>query len=591
MSRFLPQRVVRKRCVRRLLPYLLVLLLGLFVHGPNVRVPFAVDDYAHEAMLDRSWPLRRAPWDLYNFVDGSPREVRALTDAGVLPWWSHPQLSFRFFRPLTSLTRALDHRVFGTSALGPHAHSMAWWIACVVACALLFRRTLGDRAAPVALAFFALDASHTLPIGWLANRSFLVCVAFGLLALWRWHAYRERGAKRDALVSSALFSLSLLGGEYALTMIAYAVAHTLVAREATVPRLRSALPWALPLLVWALIYRFGGYGSQHSDAYLDPLRRTGEFLSAAPARWAGQLGDLWFGVPAEAATVFRWSPLRARGTGALVLASIAAALYAMRPVPVALRWFALGSALALVPVLPSFGASRLQVGANIGVSAVLGVLVVRVFEALARKTESRHGRWTAVAALLPTLLLLYGHLWLSPNRARQGALDMVSGHTRELAMIQRAAVRPEGLGDARVVLVAACDGQTLLYSPWIWQRAGVPMPRSWLGLTGTGGTYRLRRPERDVLVLEALAGPYLIHQPEMMFRARESMLREGDRVELEHVSITVEQMRPIRRVSFRFRESIEERFRLVVMDRFGMRETPLIPVGSAVMVAPAEVPP
>ena len=71
----------------------------------------------------------------------------------------------------------------------------------------------------------------------------------------------------------------------------------------------------------------------------------------------------------------------------------------------------------------------------------------------------------------------------------------------------------------------------------------------------------------------------------------ELKVREGDRVELEHVSITVEQMRPIRRVSSRFRESIEERFRLVVMDRFGMRETQLIPVGSAVMVAPAEVPP
>ncbi|MFO0560137.1 MAG: hypothetical protein U0269_19130 [Polyangiales bacterium] len=581
--------IVKPR-VRTLLPYIVVVLLALFVHGPALRVPFAVDDYAHEAMLDRSWPLRRAPWDLFNFVDGSRAEVRALTDAGLLPWWSHDELAFRFFRPLTSLTRALDHAAFGSSPLAAHAHSFLWWIACCAGVALLFHRTLGARVAPVALAFFALDDSHTLPLGWLANRSFLVATAFGAFALAQWDRYRTAGHKRDALSASLLFSLSLLGGEFAFTTIAYALAHTLVARGQLVSRARSTLVWLAPALLYLLIYRVGGFGSRHSDAYLDPIQRTTSFLLEAPSRWFGHVGDLWFSVPADGPSPLRWSPLRARLTGAALLSAIAAALYAMRPVPLALRWLALGSALALVPVLPSFGATRLQMGAQIGVAAVMGVLVVRVLEALARKDEPARARRAAWMAAIPALSLVLLHLGLGSYNARFRAGDMRAGHERELRMIQRARVRREGLADARVVLVAAVDGQTLLYTPWIWRRAGLALPRSWLGMTGTPGLYRLSRSEPDVLVLEAFAGPYLLDRPEMMFRARESLLREGARVELAHVTITIEQLRTVRRVSFRFHASIDQAFRLLVMDAQGMREIPLPPVGGAMMVPAAEVP-
>jgi hypothetical protein len=577
--------------VRTLLPYIVVVLLALFVHGPALRVPFAVDDYAHEAMLDRSWPLRRAPWDLFNFVDGSRAEVRTLTDAGLLPWWSHEELAFRFFRPLTSLTRALDHAVFGSSALAAHAHSLLWWIACCVGVALLFHRTLGPRAAPVALAFFALDDSHTLPLGWLANRSFLVATAFGAFALAQWDRYHTHGHTRDALGASLLFALSLLGGEFAFTTLAYAVAHTLVARSALVPRARAALVWLAPALLHLLVYRLGQFGARHSDAYLDPFQRTASFLIDAPSRWFGHQGDLWFSVPADGPAPFRWSPLRARLTGAALLSAIAAALYAMRPVPLALRWLALGSALAIVPVLPSFGATRLQMGAQIGVAAVMGVLVVRTLEALSRKNEPSRARRAAGLAAIPALLLAITHLGFGAYHARFRAGDMRAGHERELRMIQHASVRREGLADARVVLVAAIDGQTLLYTPWIWRRAGLAMPRSWLGMTGTAGLYRLSRPEPDVLVLEAFAGRYLLDPPEMMFRAHESLLREGSRVELAHVTVTIEQLRTVRRVSFRFRESIDQAFRLMVMDAQGMREIPLLPVGGAMMVPRAELPP
>lgn len=575
---------------RAIAPYALAILVGLWAHGAAIHAPLAVDDYAHEAMLDQTWPLRRAPWDLYNFVDGSPREVRTLTSAGLLPWWSHPALKFRFFRPLSSLLRALDHQLFGRDAVAPHAHSLAWWLLCCVGCALLFRRTLSAKAAPWALAFFAADASHTLPVGWLANRSFLVCAALGVLGLWRFHVYREEAKPRDAIAASLLFLAALAGGEYALTVLAYAAAHTLVARDARVSRAKSALVWLAPVALWASVYGLGGYGADHSDAYLDPIHRPAAFARAAPERMLAHLGELWFAVAAEEPPPWGWSSPRARLVGAALLLAIAAALYAVRPVPRSLRWLALGSLLALVPVLPSFGAARLQVGAQLGVSAIMATLLVRAFERLAERAHRRRiGPWFAALAAVALTLV---HLPLTVILARHRMRSMAEGHRRALRMIQGAAVDREGFEQTRAVLLAAIDGQTLLYPPLIWRRSGLSTPRAWLGLTATRGFYRVRRTETSALLLEAFASDYLTHPAEMLFRPRDRALRPGDVLELDGLRITVEALHPVRRVSFHFREPLDPRsVRLLIMDAHGMREVPAPEVGRAMVIPEPRVPP
>ncbi|MBL8684065.1 MAG: hypothetical protein JNK05_33135 [Myxococcales bacterium] len=572
------------------LPYALAIIVGFWAHWPALEMPFAVDDYAQEAMLDGSWPLRRAPWDLYNFSNGTPSDVRTLASQGLLPWWSHPELAFRFLRPLSSLLRAADHRVFGGSPVGPHAHSLAWFALCCIGCALLFHRVLPKRAAPLAVALFAVDGSHSLPVGWLANRNFLVCTALGLLGLWRFVAFREAGSRRDAISAALLFLASLAGGEYALTILAYAAAHTLVANNAVVPRAKSALVWIVPLGIWLAVFKLGHYGASHSDAYLDPLRRPGDFATHAPERIAAHLGDLWFGVGADESAPFKLSPALARAAALALLASLAALLYKLRPVSQSVRWLALGSALALVPVLPSFGAARLQVGAQVGVAAVLAIFAIRAVEcAIDRTTRARPTTWIALAA---ALALIGWHLPYATLRSRLYISQMVGGHRRELRMIREARVDRTDLEHARVVLVAAVDGQTLLYPSLIWRRAGLTAPRAWMGLTATYGLYRLRRTETSVLLLEAFSSEFLTHQPEMMFRAREARLRVGDTVALDGVTASVERLDAVRRVSFRFSEQLDDRraFRLMVMDRGGMREIDVPAVGRAIVLNEAAVP-
>lgn len=565
------------------------MLLGLWAHLPAVSCPMAVDDFAHQAMLDQRWPVARSPLNLYDFASGNPTENHTLVSAGVLPWWSHSELKFRFFRPLSSLLRALDHKLFGSHPLGPHVHSLLWWLACCASAAMLFRKTLKDPIAPLALALFAADASHTMPLGWLANRSFLVATTFALLALERFASYCADGSRRDAFASVALFVLAWLSGEYALCTLAYAGALWLLRPRPTTEdrrrRGREALVVLIPLVIWLLVYTLGRYGTQHSDAYLDPFRRPRAFAIEAPTRWSAHLGELVFGVPADGSTPWGWSQAKIHGLGIACFAAISLALYTLRPIPPSVRWFALGAVLAMVPALPSFGASRLQLSAQIGTAAVLATLMTRTLQKLADK----HQRATLApwSTLLPSLGLAAIHLVITPRTARITAQGMCNSYIKANAIERAPIMDTHGIERAHVILVHAFDGQSLLYPPLVWHEAGIAAPRSWLGLTVTPGLYRLRRTTEQTLVLEAFIGPWLVAQPEAMFRDASSRLRQGDRITLAHVTITVEALQPNapRAVSYRFSEPLTtQNTRLLLLTGGALRQVPLPPVGGALVI-------
>jgi hypothetical protein len=99
-----------------------------------------------------------------------------------------------------------------------------------------------------------------------------------------------------------------------------------------------------------------------------------------------------------------------------------------------------------------------------------------------------------------------------------------------------------------------------------------------------------RQPQSNVFdvlrgQIEEFATEYLAHEPEMMFRARESRLRVSDTIALERLDA-------VRRVAFRFDEDLDDRrtFRLLVMDREAMHEIPVPPIGAAIVLREAAVP-
>jgi len=194
---------------RSLLELALLLAIGATLFSPAMGTPFFLDDHLQGAMVEGTFPSPRSPLNLYDFVDDANRTT--LTDRGLLPWWSHPQLRIRFFRPLSSALLWLDHRVFGNAALPMHLHSLLWWVAAVLAVRALYKRFFSPRLTLMATAIFAFAPCHALPLAWLANRETLISLAFGGLALGANARWRDDGRLRDGALACVLFALGLLG--------------------------------------------------------------------------------------------------------------------------------------------------------------------------------------------------------------------------------------------------------------------------------------------------------------------------------------------------------------------------------------------
>jgi hypothetical protein len=114
------------------------------------------------------------------------------------------------------------------------------------------------------------------------------------------------------------------------------------------------------VVAWAALYRALGYGASGSDTYLDPGAEPGAFLSVAPLRLLVLLNaltlkassDWWIILPAARPAMYVGGVLGVAFVAWLARRSWAALSAAERT---AVQWLALGSVLALVPVLRPTG--------------------------------------------------------------------------------------------------------------------------------------------------------------------------------------------------------------------------------------------
>src|SRR3954466_2834445 len=80
----------QKKSRRHLLEVVFLLAIGAILFSPALTTPLFLDDHLQGAMVEGTFPAARSPLNLYDFVDDGDRKM--LTDRGLLPWWSHPQL-------------------------------------------------------------------------------------------------------------------------------------------------------------------------------------------------------------------------------------------------------------------------------------------------------------------------------------------------------------------------------------------------------------------------------------------------------------------------------------------------------------------
>lgn len=365
--------------VHRRLPWILA---GTVVAGcfPALFTGFCADDWFLLAVLRGfPWPeLRLGWWEMFSLVPAGPEGIRPILDRGWLPWWLPANAHIAFFRPLAAFSHLIDYRLFGLKAWVPHLENLLLYGALVALATIFFRRIMGSAApvAGLAAVLYALDDAHSPAVGWIASRNTVLASLFGIGALLAHDAWRRGRWRPGAWLGPLCLLLGLLSGEFGLGSAGYLFAYAIFLEEDRRRALKALIPYAAVLAVWFGIYAAGGFGVRGSGLYLDPLHNPAEFLAAFWQRVPLLLQAQWGFIPVEHDLLAHgwphWALLAfSVACGAAVILLVAPLLRRSAEA----RFWAFGSAAALVPIAATFPTSRLLFFVGLGGMALLALAV------------------------------------------------------------------------------------------------------------------------------------------------------------------------------------------------------------------------
>jgi hypothetical protein len=512
---------------------------------PSLGAGYLLDDYLHQNILSGKVPAwgPGSPYGLFVFVDDDPSRVRAMVDAGTLPWWTLDTLQIKFWRPLTELTHGLDH------ALGPnvpalaHAQNLLWGAALIWLATLLYREIHGVvLAAGFAAMAFALDDGHAFPLVWVAGRNTLVAATLAIAAFLCHVRGRRLGWKAGAVLGPAFFIAALLAAEAALAMLAYFVAyHWVYATESSsssgrrgVARFGPLLPYAGIAVAYLVTYRVLGYGVHGSGQYLDPVGQPGAYLVLALPRAILLLAAQFATLPLALETFhYRGDLGRAISVavGAVIVWAVVRTLIAPRWSRPETRFWVIGMLVSIPPALILGAFTRVLMIVGIGGAGLLGI----VFEDWYRSVKLRPGRWSmlgrrslvAMHLVLAPLALFGMSLILAPAMdLREDALDQLPGAERETWVF----VNP------RAVFWANGNIQALR------RHTGRSVPTVRSLASGSFGVTVKRSSERCLEVTPTQGYLFLTH--DQLFRDLREVMAVGWRRQLSGMSVEVVEAMP-----------------------------------------------
>ena len=406
------------------LPAVAVVIACVLSLPARVKTRLVADDIWHRAMLlgDREWlPASPGPLSLFTFTSGTAEDSARIIENGFAAWWMSSGLRIAFFRPVASLTHVLDYALWPSSPPLMHAPSIAWYAVVVFLASKLHRRRLGPIspvAAGIATLFYAIDHTHGLPVGWIANRNTIVATAFALGAL----LLHDSAAKRERAgllpyASALLLALALGSGEGATSTVFYLGAHALFLDERPLrTRALSLAPSTAVVFAWLVAYRVGHFGVIGSGVYHDPFHSPASFfadlLAHVPLLLGAELGaptpDAWPFLPLGgkvvllclAAVVLAWA-------GRVFVRMARAADERVRRVS---RFLLCAGYLSVLPGSAAFPSGRTLLLASFGLLGLLGMACAGLLEG-APWTRSSDGRPSRVVRAFAAWSWL-GHLVL-----------------------------------------------------------------------------------------------------------------------------------------------------------------------------------
>lgn len=503
----------------------LALAWALVLSMPTLQVGYVLDDHVHRYGFT-GFPTPARGLDLFSFSPKEPGGLSAFIRVGPFPWWTHPELRVRFFRPLSSALIHLDHALFPDQPLPAHLHSLAWNLAFVLAGLLVLRRLVpAGPAQALAFLLFAAAASRWMAVTWLANRNALVAgtpVLFGFLAHLRW---RQDGWRPGALLSGVGYAVGLCGAEVAAAFFAYPAAYELTARGAS---WRRRLAGLTPLLAcvagYGVAYRLTRSGARHSGTYLDPLGAPLEYLAELPTRLLALLGNLAAQLPVDF-----WLSYPASRPLLALLAAVAVGVVGLgawqlhREDAPRLRFLAVGIVLSLLPAAAVFPMSRQVLPASLGGAALFAWLAQWLW---------RRQRRALVAVVLGLHLALASLTWFLMPPLMRGITDQA-----DAAVATMEAERE--WSSLRFLVLTTPDPSVFLFPPLQRASALGAMPRTWWILTHGQLTLDVQRTAADALEVTVVNGRLVAGDFEQVLRTPRERFAPGDRVALEGGAVEV----------------------------------------------------
>ncbi len=559
------QRILSTLDGRRGAALLTAIALALCL--PALRLGLQADDHILAWHVEHG----QSPWWLFTATEAMLAQGR---DTGAVAWWASPNLRVLFFRPLASALHWLELTMWPDATWAMSLTNIGVYLACVWVALQLYRRLLPAHVASLAALMFAIDDAHAHSVGWISGRNTLLALLGALVSLWLHMIARQDRRPSLAWWSTLGMAAALASAEAGTWSMGLLVAHALTLETGTWrARLQTIAPQLLIASAWVAVYVSGGFGLGGSSFYHSvraPWSALGNGLLNLPLSVTSLLGPslISFSIVAE--------PWTAR---AVALPIAAVLLWCVLP---RVRWspttsfFALSSALCVVPTFLTMPQDRILIGSGIGAFGMLAGLLSDLTPSTVRGDV-----WTR--RVLKTC-----HLGLAPLLfpALLGAQHGFERGTQ--AIVQT--VRPQ----ADVILINTPVELLANYVFAVLDRDGrrSALPNTLHQLYAGGSALSAHRVDAFTLDLTAERGWGSI-AVERIFCAKDDMPKQGDVVQARNLTARVIKATPDgmpRTVRFTFPTPLEsaERQWLTWRDTIPVAWTPP-PIGARVTLPPVNL--
>ncbi|MCP4804633.1 MAG: hypothetical protein GY913_25635 [Proteobacteria bacterium] len=502
-----------------------IIATAILLASPSIATPLVIDDliFGARAGVWSGWPgLSDPATPFFVFSEGTPENHAAQVASGIHSWWAPPDFKLALWRPLAALDLHLDFALWPEHPPLMFVHSLAWFAALLAALWHLYRRLLPRRAALFALAVYGFDDARGFVHGLISHRNAVIATLFGVLCVIAHDRWRRDGWTPGAVLAPVLLGLGLLGGEMAISATGLLFAYTLLIDRGP-RRVRALLPCAAVSLVWLAAYAAGGWGASGSGLYTspfeDPARFVFRLVEQAPVLLAAQFGI----TPSDAMVLLL--PEGRFGWWLLALGTMGLLAYATRALwsESSARFWALSTAIAVLPISGSFASDRLLVFVGVGASGLLGLLFHRALD---------EDPWPKLIGAL-----VFIHLVKAPLLVPLRSLTMRSFDEATAPVEDWVAAQP-GIEDKTLIVAGAAADGVAIYSMVHLAADDRPRPQAirvlWTGLDPV----QVDRTGPNTLVVRPDSG-FLALPMEQMVRSPSIPFIEGEVIDLGDLVVTV----------------------------------------------------